>query len=672
MSPEPSDTPIERTKMRPKICTCTNIVSVAESRKQCHSCESRGPWRRKLTSCFRRNDKYCFRNRYYLIVLTAALLLLGFLAEPAISGGGPAENPPPKTKIWDTQSRLADQFDLRDRSSWKVVPSNLLALEADPSAAVSDPGYYGREYSFKGDAVVENEYLTAVFRSKEGKVAVYSRADSSRKKVEFLPSQLKGKPAKITQCRIVQNTGDAASVEVSFSAEGAKDDFSAVLSFGGKRIVEIKPAENTEGISLLVPIEYGVVPAFIGDDLIFSPREYPSATTLHIPSDNLFLGLLKGRNDMLVITWPNGNQRIRLILDSEKQEPRLIKSVDFDNDGKGVYLALLEAPGIWHKEELKPSYLEKDIAVDWRRPFPAKWKTQLAEAGVKTTYKFRDSKQNIWRAIVGRYNYPAWFEGEGTFYRLGKKIPPKGESIVYFLERKGTPVSVSAPVDIMQETLGRQACDAILDLSGRKLRSHHRRAHLGIRRAATCGCTAAIEEVFKAHQEVEQKEFVVEAVDDMVYFVTRHVERIGEYQEFARDMISFVDKKRKAAPEFKPFLDGIEAIAQKIPQEYNARKEPIATLDYMAQLSRDTKALTEKNDPKNLAAVLDLGQKWRRMGGAQDELLGNYHSITRSLFQQAGYGCVNQPEALEIAKEIRRRARMCLRNPDGYEIWPDY
>ena len=608
----------------------------------------------------------------YLIVLTAAFLLLGFSAEPAVSGGGPTQRPAAKTRLWDTQAPLADQADLRDRTKWTVVPSNLLTLEADPSAAVSDPGYYGREYSFKGDAVVENECLTAVFQSRKGRVVIYSRADSSEKRVEFIPLELKGKPASITQCRILQNTGDEASLKVSFSAEEAKNNLSAVFSFGGKRIVEIKPAENMKGINLLSPIEYGVVPGFIGDDLIFSPREYPSMTTLHIPSDNLFLGLLKGRNDMLVVTWPKGNQRIRLILDSKKQEPRLIESVDFDNDGKSVYLALLDAPGIWHKEDLKPSYLEKDIAVNWKRPFAAKWKTQLQEAGVKTAYKFRESKDKIWRAIAGRYIYPVWFEGEDTFYRLGKKIPPKGESIIYFLERKGTPASVSAPVDIMKETLGRQTCDAILDLPGRRLRSHHRRGSLGIRRTATCGCTAAIEAVFKAGQEVEKKDYVAEAVDDMVFFVTRHVERIGEYQDFARDMMSFLNLKAKSNPDLKPFFDSMQTITQKIPQEYNRQKENIKTLAYTAQMARQTKALAEEKNPQNLPAVLALGEKWRRMGGAQDELLGKFHSITRSLFQQAGYGCVNQPQALEIAEEIRGRCRRCLRNPDGYEIWPDY
>ena len=597
---------------------------------------------------------------------------VAFSAESTVRGRTATVRPLANTLIWDTVSPFVNTVDIQDRTNWRIVPADLLTLELNPPAAISDPGYYGREYSFKGDAVIENEYLTAVFWSGKGRVVIYSRADLSEKRVELIPLQLKGKSASITYSRVWQNTGDNAALEVSFSAKETEDNYSAIFSFDRKQIVEIKPAGNMKGMSLLSPIEYGVVPGFIGDDLIFNPSEYLSMTTLHVPSDNLFLGLLKGQNNMLVITWPRGKQETRLVLENKELKRRLIESIDFDNDGKSFYLALLGAPGIWHKEELKPSFLEKDVAVNWERPFPAKWKTQLLEAGVKTTYNFRESKDKIWRAITGNYTYPVWFKGENTFYRLGKKIPPKGESIIYFLERKGTPVSVSAPVDIMKETLGRQVCDTILDPAGRKLRSHHRRAGLGIRRAATCGCTAAIEVVFKAGQQIEKKEYVAGAVDDMVYFVTRHVERIGEYRDFARDMINFLNLQRKSHPELKAFFDSMETITQQIPQEYNRQKENIKTLEYAAELAAETKALTQKKDPKNLPTYLALGEKWRAMGGAQDELLGKFHSITRKLFQEAGYSCVNQARALETAREIRSRCRKCLRNPDGYEIWPDY
>jgi len=428
-----------------------------------------------------------------------------------------------------------------------------------------------------------------------------------------------------------------------------------------------------KGVSLLGPIEYGIAPSFIGDDLIFSPREYPSVRTLHIPSENLFVGLLEGRNDMLVATWPEGDQRATLALEGEQREPRLIESVDLDNDGQSLYLALLSAPGIWHKEELTASYLEKDVAIGWKRPFAAKWVTQLSEARVKTTYRFRESRlQRIWRGVVGSYTYPVWFGDGKAYYRMSKKIPPKGESIIYFLDRQNTPLSVSAPVDIMKGTLGRQTCDTILDLPGRKLRTHHRRGAAGVRRACTCGCTEAIQAVFDAGDEVRRKDYVNEAVDDMVYFVTRHVERINEYQDFANEMMRFLSAARKSHPDLKPFLESMESITQEIIQEYVRQTGNIKSLEYTQDLTRRTKALTRKKDSKSLSTYEDLSKKWRAMGGAQDDLVAQCHRITRKIYQEAGYGCVDKPAAVDIAQQIRARCRQCLRHPDGYEIWPHY
>jgi hypothetical protein len=137
-------------------------------------------------------------------------------------------------------------------------------------------------------------------------------------------------------------------------------------------------------------------------------------------------------------------------------------------------------------------------------------------------------------------------------------------------------------------------------------------------------------------------------------------------------MIQFLRTAAASQPELKTYLDGLLQIAQRIPDEYNVQKENIKSLEYAEELSRKTLALLQKKDPKNLPTCLDLGKAWRGMGGAQDGLLGEYHIIVRQLFQEAGYSCLNQPRAVDVAREIRSRCRQCLRNPDGYEIWPDY
>jgi len=588
--------------------------------------------------------------------------------------------------VWDTGSRLADLNDAENRADWKRVPSELFVFEADPSKAASDPGYYGREYSFKGDAVVENRSLAAVFWSAKGRVALYSKDDVTassvsgaspgngslgKKILEFAPRQSTTQPGKITRCEILRNAADEVVVEVSFSATGSAD-MSAVFSFGKNEIVEIKPSAKMKRISLRSPSEYGVVPGFIGDDLIFSPVEYASVDMLSVPADNVFIGLLKGEANEFVMTWPNGKQQLNVRLTNDPQGKRIIESFDFDNDGQAIYLAALSAPGIWHREELKPTYLEKDVALAWKRPFPAKWKTQLSEAGVRTTFTFREAKGTVWRGVPGSYNYPVWFDGENAFYHLSKKVPPKGDSIIYFLEGRDTPISISTPVEIMKATLGRQMCDPILDVAGQKLRTHHRRGGDGVHRACTCGCTETIQAVFEAGQEVARKDDVKEALSDMTFFVERHVERIEEYRRFASDMIQFLQAKGTASPELKPFLASLEQTVQQIPQEYSVQKENMKSPEHMAELTRQTMALTASKNTNNLTSYMELLKAWRAMGGAQDYVVAQCHTITRRLFQEAGYGCVNNAKAVPVAQEVRARCRQVLRNPDGYEIWANY
>ena len=577
--------------------------------------------------------------------------------------------------LWDTGAPLAATTEPKSRADWKSVPSELFIFEPDPAKAASDPGYYGREYSFKGDVVVENHSLTAFFLSAKGRIVIYSKVDGQNQLgnriVEFCPLQSKSQPGEMLRCEILRNAADEIVIQAFFTANGSTDA-SVIFSFGKTEIVEIKPSAKMKGIRLLSPIQYGVVPGFIGDDLIFGSAEFGSADTLSIPSENVFLGLLNGESSEVVMTWPKGKQQLNLRLANDPQEKRTIKSIDFDNDGQSFYLAALSAPGIWHREQLKPAFLEKEVPLTWKKPFAAKWKTQLSEGGVKTAFAFRESKGTVWRGVSGSYNYPAWFDGDNAFFHLSKKVPPKGDALIYFLEGRDTPLTVSTPVDVVKATLGRQLSESILDPLGHKLRTHHRRGSDGVHRACTCGCTEAIQAIFEAGQEVAKKADVKEALGDMTFFVDCHVERIDQYQLFAGSMIQFLKAKAVAAPELKPYLENLEQTVQQIPQEYSVQKENMKSPEHMVELTHKTMALTGSKATNNLAAYMELLKAWRAMGGAQDYVVAQCHTITRRLFQEAGYGCVNNEKAVPVAQEIRARCRQVLRNPDGYEIWADY
>jgi hypothetical protein len=58
--------------------------------------------------------------------------------------------------------------------------------------------------------------------------------------------------------------------------------------------------------------------------------------------------------------------------------------------------------------------------------------------------------------------------------------------------------------------------------------------------------------------------------------------------------------------------------------------------------------------------------------GALEELARKEHTLTRKLYQQAGYGAATRPEAMPVAEEIRTRRKQCLEKPESYEIWANY
>lgn len=585
--------------------------------------------------------------------------------------------------LWDTGVPIAEKSGITDRTGWTAVPAELFAFEADPLKAASDPGYYGREYSFKGDAVVQNQHLTVVFASASGHVLLYSNAEPSTAGVSpgdnVHPGPkiaeivlLIGNPqaGRIRRVEVLRNIGDEVVLEVAFAAEGSPE-VAVDFAFGRDEIVGINPRGLLLGIRLLSPIEYGVVPGFIGDDLIFGPAEFGSSDVLHVPAESVFVGLLSGGDSELVMTWPKGGQRMALTSGADSRAAGRIESVDFSHDGESLYLAVLSAPGIWHREPLTPSFLEKDVALAWKPPFPARWKTQLLEAGLPTTFHFRDEPSQIWRGVPGSYQYPVWIDDGTAFYHLSKKVPPKGESVVYFLEGLNTPLSVSTPVDILKATLGRQAADSILDFPGRKLRTHHRRGGEGVHRACTCGCTEAIQAIFEAGQEAAKRDEVRDALDDMNFFVQRHVERIEEYQRFAGEMIQFL-QATAASSQHRAFCEALEPIVQLIPEECRVQQENMKSPDHAADLTRRTLALTAQSDIGNLKAYLKLLDEWRAMGGAQDYVVARCHMIARRLFQEAGYAAAHDPRTVALAQEVRARCRQVLRNPDGYEIWANY
>lgn len=576
--------------------------------------------------------------------LTACLLLLSFL--PAMAWAD--ENSPSAVRLWDTVTPLQGRPDVTQRQSWRAL-------------ATAAPGH------LQGDLMVETDGLLAAFASQLGEVLVSASAESPQGKASIRPAELSGKNAVIASTTVAEQNG-VVLVEADFRAPGA-DSLPITFRFTGDRILAVRPEGSTRGITFAAPVELAVVPSLVGDDLIYECRDYPGAKTLSLPSEHFLIGLLRGENSMLVATWQEAIPSVRLELNGGAGQ-QSFEAITFLG-GNGISLAMLDAPGIWHREILNPFFLERDVAISWRPPFPATWLTQLYEDELKTTFEFRHEKEEHWRGGIGSYTLPAWFSGEKPMLSLGKQIVPEGEAIIYFLERDNdTPEQAASPLDIADRTLADDVRAGVLEVEGRPAWWPMRPdAALG---GETCNVTDVLKAIFDAGEEVQKRVFVRGGAEDMLFHLEVMFGRNERYYTFASDMIAYLDAQAKVRPGLAPYLRDLRSLPEQMIATYDNTRDTLRDMDYARELAVKTTALAAEKRPDSPQRMMELKQEWIGMGGAAEELSRREHTLARKLYQQAAYRAVGNPAAIPLAEEIRRRAKQCLRRPDSYEIWGNF
>jgi len=579
------------------------------------------------------------------------LAVLLVLLSPLMGAAWADEDEGPRggVHLWDTVIPLQSRAGVVQRQGWRAVT----------------PAESGH---LQGDLVVETDRLVAAFASRLGKVLVYGSAEAPQGEAEIHPAGRSGRQAVIASTTFAEQHG-VVMAEADFRAPGA-ESIPITFTFRDDHAVAVRPEGKTAGVTISAPIDLALVPSFVGDDLIYDAKDHPMADMLALPSEHFLLGLLKGENSMLVMTWQENMPSVQLHLTSGDTGQKSIGAVSFVG-GKSVSLAVLDAPGIWHRQQLAPSFLERDVAIGWRPPFPAVWLTQLYEDELKTTFEFQHGKEEHWRGGIGSYTLPAWFSGRKTMLSLGKQIPPEGEAIIYCLERdEDTPEQAITPIDIVQRTLAGDVQAGVLDVEGRPTWWPMRPdAAIG---GETCDVTDVLKRIFEDGQEVEKRLFVRGGAEDMAFHLEVMFERNGRYYPFATDMIAFLEAQAKAKPELASYLQEMRGIAEQMIATYDNTRDTLRDMNYARELEARTIALAAEKRPDNPQRMDDLKQEWTGMGGAAEELSRREHTLARKLYQQAAYRAAGNPEAVTVAEEIRQRTKQCLRRPDSYEMWANY
>jgi hypothetical protein len=577
--------------------------------------------------------------------MKSALMIFLLLVLTLLTAGqsGSAE---PRTVLWDTCKRFHDgDGELMKREGWQAV-------SPDRSAA----------YAMKGDAVVENDRLQVLFAAGCEGVVVYGRSDAGNgpRRMCLVPLSVKREPCPaITSLKIADADGDEVTLEVSSRSKSGDTARTAITLGPGRSFVKIRPVENAAALRVGVRARFAVLPDFFGDDILLDPRKSPG-TRLFVPAENMVLGFAGEGNTILTCVWPSGDQEVQAVLGGEGEDRRF-EALEISFDNKSLYLAVLDAPGIWHGMTLeRASDAEKDVETGWKRPFDARWRGDFRLRDRSDSWDFETQRRDrVGVPPFGTIVWPFWFDKEKAMIRL---IKPDylGVALIYPLERKrGTPLSVLTPVDVLREALGTGPCEYILDREG--LGTRNPGGDRNLVSTGVCNTTGVMQHFFEQGIECKEGKLVRDLADDVQAFNITVRQRLEEYRAFARQLTRECNDAQRANPALKPVADLAAGLEQRLEELYAKRLPAMKSPEENIDLVQKIKDLTREEDPENLGKYLALAAQLRNLAGTQDSLAGMFRVEVRRFRRELGAVDTSQSAVAKLVEKLREQGRNILR-----------
>ena len=551
------------------------------------------------------------------------------------------------------------------------------ALSARAGWVALPPG--GVKHTFKGAAVFMNDRIAVVLRRKARGAEVYGR----RKGGTALRAVLApAAGAKLSSVTITKNDPTEVALDAAFEVPAGKTVTLGTALEIGQVFVATEPRAGLAALCVEAPCRFAVLPDFFADDIVADATRLPVAR-VDLPGEHFLLHMLTRGEAIVMSVWDVGGSDVRVAL-AGRGEARTIRSAEIPY-GKGgrIWVAVLEGPGIWHAREVARGEAGKVIPLDWRAPYPALWRvdwtrddtltgswdmvnqrsdglfTKHTWLGTTTTLP-ADRKR--WTTVLGRFQYPCWLDtgGRGYLHPLRKVIRFDGPAILYPVDRvRQTPLDRFPVVDIMRRTLGVGPCEYILDVENQHSHSKGR---------ATCSTRDELGRIYGRKEQKKRRAEIEKVLVEVMIFIRYIRGRIEGYVTFGHDLLDYLARQAKAHPELAPRIAELETLTRAIDRYVAERRTRIKTPEHAAEMVEEfRKTLLTYDGPDAPARVKKFTHAWVEIGGNQDELVGECRMAVKWVRQRAGLLMALEPRMAEIAREVRRRTQIILRNPAGHE-----
>jgi len=537
--------------------------------------------------------------------------------------------------------------------------------------------------TFQGDAVFLNDRVGMVLRRGARGVEVYSLGPDGPVMRTVLTPEAGASAGGISSFAIVANNPGVGAAEVEFASPGGQPLVARFELKVGQPVVQTESKAGATSLRVEAPCRFAVLPDFFADDIVIDAAELP-VRQADLPSDNFLLRLLPGGDALVMTVVKNSEEDLRVTMTGEG-EHRLIASSElrYGKEGK-IWVAVLAAPSIWHARSITGEQAGKVLALDWKAPFPAQWRADWRRAegvtdswemlveqpnGTYAKYGVFGGPENLpatrerWNTVLGSFKYPCWLDrnGQGRLQPLeNPQLRFQGPAVIYPINRvSSTALDTFTVIDIVRNTLGVGPCEYILDVEGQRSEYKGR---------ATCSVRDTLNPIYAERQQKQRRAEIERVLDDLMIFI-RHIRgRIESYTAFGRQTLAYLAEQKQAHPELADPLAELERLARVIDAKFAARQAAIQTPEDAARLvGQFQQTVLDYDGDDALGKCKGFTEAWVKIGGNQDELAGECRWAVKMLRQKAGLVMATDPRMADIAKEIRSRSQVVLRNPAIHE-----
>jgi len=542
-------------------------------------------------------------------------------------------------------------------------------------------------HAFKGDAVLRNDRLAVVLRRGASGAEIYSVASQPpAMRAVLAPAAAQGDSAggaALESVAIAKNSPEAVAVDAVFAVAGGRKLALRYELAMGQVFVRTEPRDGAKALCVAAQCRFIVLPDFFADDIVADAADIP-VPAADLPSENFLLHMLGAGEAVLMTVSSSRDEDVRVTLAGQGPQRAFAASrIAYGKDGK-VWVAVLEAPGVWHRRDVAREETGKTVGLDWKMPYPAQWRLDWHQADRLTgswemllarpggdflkPAVFGDegtipADRKRWTTVLGQFKYPCWIDqnGQGWMQPLKSDIVRfVGPAILYPINRvKKTPLEAFTVADIARATLGVGPCEYVLDVEGQG--SHYKGR-------ATCATRDALRPIYQARQQKAKRAEIEKVLDEVMVFV-RHIRgRIDAYVDFGHKTLAYLEEQKKVRPELAPFVAEMAPLCKAIDGYVEKRKNEIKTVEYtQGMVDEFRRTMLDYEGPDAFEKCKKFTADLVDIGGNQDELAGECRMAVKVVRQRAALAAATDPRAADVAREIRNRTQVVLRNPAGHE-----